>query len=111
MENNVLSWHKALAQGYQPGLYDFQEVSVGRYLARLDFKIWAKKVMAINCYFTQTDTGRKIQLTVYCNESGHYRLGSCAIDFLQTETGRVYQITVLAFQKRKTLLVDAALWP
>lgn len=52
MESNVLSWNVALDKGYEPQLYPYtaNHIPVGEYTARLDFKIWAKKAMAVCCY-------------------------------------------------------------
>lgn len=49
MECNVLSWNVALEKGYEPRLYPYatEYVPLGEYEAVLDFKIWAKKAMAI----------------------------------------------------------------
>ncbi len=67
MESSVLSWNVALEKGYEQRLnpYATDHVPLGEYEAILDFKIWAKKVIAICCYFTQKVTGIRFQLTVY----------------------------------------------
>jgi hypothetical protein len=54
MECNVLSWNVALEKGYEPRIYPYatEDVPLGEYEAVLNFKIWAKKAMAISCYFT-----------------------------------------------------------
>jgi hypothetical protein len=102
MASNVLAWKDALAKGLSPGLYSYKDVPVGQYLALLDFKIWAKKVMAISCYFTLPDTGVKIQLTVYCcNEAGMYKLGNGEVNFATCEIGRVYRVKIEANEKEK----------
>ena len=101
MASNVFPWKDALAKGLNPGLYSYSDVPLGEYDAILDFKIWAKKVMAINCYFTQTDTGKKIQLTVYCNEAGIYKPGKSEVNFANCEIGRTYRINVIANQKKR----------
>lgn len=99
---NVLTWKQALAQDHCPSSYTylFEGVPLGEYQAMLDYKIWAKKLMAINCYFTQATTGIKIQLTVYCNEAGIYHLG--ATDFATCPVQKIYLIRV-AGQKKNTI--------
>ena len=109
MSSNVLSWKDALAKGFNPSLYPYLDVPVGEYDATLDFKIWAKKVMAISCYFTQHVTGKKIQLTVYCNEAGLYKAGNSEINFAACEIGRMYRIEVIANQKKKVVFAHAEL--
>lgn len=106
---NILSWQEAIRVGWQPGHYGFKAdaVPVGRYEAILDFKIWAKKIMALNCYFTIKSTGKKIQLTVYCRETGQYRLPNCPIDFTTCPTQTIYHIEVIADQKRKIQFTHA----
>lgn len=107
---NVLSWKLALAQGYHPECYSylFDAVPTGEYQAVLDFKIWAKKLMAVNCYFTQATTGKKIQLTVYCNEAGVYQIGD--VNFATCPLQRIYLITVVAGQKKKIVFSNAVAW-
>jgi hypothetical protein len=108
MASNVLAWKDALAKGLNPGLYAYQDVPLGEYDAILDFKIWAKKVMAISCYFTQADTGKKIQLTVYCSEAGIYKPGG-DVNFATCDIGKAYRIHVAANQKKKIVLLHALL--
>ena len=69
MENitTVLHFNTAIIGGYEPGNYswDKQVIPTGKYDARLDFMIWSKKQMAINCYFTTEDNNSKIILSAY----------------------------------------------
>lgn len=109
MPSNVLTWSNALAKGFNPGSYSYSDVPLGDYNARLDFKIWAKKVMAISCYFTRTDSENKIQLTVYCNEAGIYKPGISEVNFANCEIGRTYRIKVIANQKKKIVFENATL--
>lgn len=113
MASNVLSWKSAVGQNLNPSLYSFlfDDVPLGEYLAKLDFKIWAKKVMAINCYFTLLDSEKKIQLTVYCNEAGTYRAGNSEVNFATCSLNMSYRIKVIANQKKKIVLVHAELMP
>lgn len=108
MTGNVLSWGVALAKGFQPGQYSYTEVPLGEYEATLDFKIWAKKIMGINCYFTKAVTGQNFQLTVYCkHRTGIYKIEGCSIDFTQCHTAKTYQVTVFKNEKGKIVFASA----
>ncbi len=112
MESNVLSWAKALRQGLQPGLYSFVAAAIptGKCTAMLDFKIWAKKTMAISCYFTQPETGNKFQLTVYLDKkTGRYAIPACSINFADCATESTYSLDVGIDSKRRTKLLYAEL--
>lgn len=111
MESNVLSWNVALEKGYEPRLYPYatEHVLLGEYKALLDFKIWAKKAMAICCYFTQKDTGIKFQLTVYRRQKDEqYRLYNSDIDFKVCPVNTAYLISVNLNSKQKAALKNAA---
>ena len=110
MESIVLSWNAALEKGYEPRLYPYEVeyVPPGIFEARLDFKIWAKKTMAIGCYFTQNDTGTKFQLPVYRRQKDErYMLEEGTIDFKTCPVGMVYLITVSFNGKQKVVLKNA----
>ncbi|TXJ24906.1 MAG: hypothetical protein E6Q24_15270 [Chitinophagaceae bacterium] len=103
MAGNVLSWARALQMGYEPRLYHYQpgDVPMSEVDAVLDFKVWAKKVMGINCYFTQASTGKKFQLTVYLNKGkGNYRLTNGEVDFSQCPCGVLYRLRIGIIQDR-----------
>ncbi len=111
MESNVLSWLVALQNGYEPKLYPYatNQVPLGEYEAVLDFKIWAKKVMGVCCYFTQKDTGIKFQLTVYRRQKDEqYIIDESSIDFKVCAVNTVYLISVNLNGKQKALLKNAA---
>lgn len=95
MRCNVFTWNEALGKGYSPWLYGYTtgEVPTGKLDAVLDYKIWAKKLMAINCYFTQVSNGRKFQITVYYNHSskGYYIDG---IDFSNCLNAVIYFLII-----------------
>lgn len=110
MESNVLSWHVALEQGYEPRLYPYAaaDVPVGVYEADLHFKIWAKKAMAICCYFRQKDTGVRFQLTVYRrHEDKLYRLEEGLIDFRVCPVNKAYVITIVRNGRENVTLKSA----
>ncbi|MEJ0103727.1 MAG: hypothetical protein WDO19_14745 [Bacteroidota bacterium] len=92
MAGNVLSWPSALRMGYEPWLYSYMagDIPTGEFKAVLDFKIWAKKVMGINCYFTQAGTGKKFPLTVYPSATTKaYKAGSNRINFYDCPTSQL----------------------
>lgn len=112
MESNVLSWNQALADGREPSLYLYEskEVPLGEYKARLDFKIWAKRTMGISCYFTQQDTGIKLQLTVYRRHSDElYKLEGGSIDFKTCPISSLYDIKVELNGRGNTAFRHAAI--
>ena len=111
MARNVLSWDVALRNGFKPHLYTyaFDAIPLGECEAMLDFKIWAKKIMAVGCYFTHAATEQKFQLTVYCSGTGLYRIKDCPIDFTECPVGRLYKVKVIADQKKKIVFKGAEL--
>ncbi len=114
MENNVLSWAKALAQGLEPRSYSFaaDAVPIGECTAILDFKIWAKYTMGISCYFSEIDTGRKFQLTVYLDPIyQHYFIRDVPVNFANCPLNEKYLVRVGSFGKEKPKLQYAEIIP
>lgn len=112
MANNVLSWHRALDQGFEPREYKYAAglVPEGEYDAILDQKIWAKKAIAINCYFTIVTTRQKIQLTVFCKpQTGLYQVPGSVVDFPSCPLGQIYHVHVKANDKGRVVFQKAAL--
>ncbi len=112
MESNVLSWGQALEKGYELKVYPYrsEQIPLGEYDAKLDFKIWAKKIAGICCYFTQQDTGIKFQLTVYRRRLDElYQLDSCDIDFKICPIATLYHIKVELNSKGNITFKDAAI--
>lgn len=66
-KTTVLEFFPALEAGYEPKNYSYlkEDVPLGSYLARLDFMLWSKTYMAVNCFFTLQGSGKKISLSVY----------------------------------------------
>lgn len=96
MENNVLSWGKALEMGLRPKDYPFEMklIPTGIVVARLDFKIWAKKVMGINGFFSQ-EGGLKFQITVFLNKQfRNYQLNRETIDFAFCSLNCRYELKI-----------------
>jgi len=115
MAGNVVSWGTAIRKGYTPGLYTYEgdQVPMGAFAAVLDFKIWAKKVLGINCYFTAIGSGQKFQLTVYCQrETGLYRIRGGQLDFTQCPVKGTYSIRTVRNMvngKSRVVFVEAEL--
>jgi hypothetical protein len=113
MQNSVLSFRVALSKGHEPRLYTYDpaQIPLGEMDASLDFKTWSKQIIAINCYFTKTDTGDKFVVTVYCHsKTGRYTLPGSTVDFGQCPAGWIYKIDVATIERKgKTsiLLVKA----
>jgi len=95
MPNNVLSFGMAIAQGFEPKQYPYQvsEVPIGHVEAILDFKVWAKKLMGISCFFTEARTGRHFLLTVYCTTRG-YRVTNSQVDFSSCPIQASYSLII-----------------
>ena len=109
---NVLTWNIAIEKGFEPKLYPYtaEHIPVGEFEAILDYKIWARKVMAICCYFTQTETGKKFQLTVYRQPASKtYTLNDGAINFAESPIGCHYNISVFINDKGRIVFEKAVL--
>jgi len=110
MERNVHSFRVIIKKGYSPCLYSYDEtkIPVGVFEARLDFKTWSKRIIAINCYFTKIDTGEKFVVTVYCNyTTGKYTLADGAVDFSICPLNENYKINIGRNSKGKSVLISA----
>lgn len=107
---NVYSWNPALDAGCNPRDYSYlpEDIPKGKYLVKLDFKIWAKKAVAINCYFTKVGSGEKIILAVYRDyKTEKYACGE--IDFSKSPTDKAYNIEVKYNSKGKPKLTNASI--
>lgn len=110
MERNVYTWHIAVEEGRNPSEYSYDPelVPVGDIEATLDFKIWSKKVMGINCYFTQKNSDVKFQLTVYRQrETKAYMLKDGGVDFTISPVGCLYHLTIEENLKGRIIFRDA----
>ena len=107
MERKVWSFIAAIQYGFEPRsyIYDPKQIPLGEFDAVLDFKIWSKRVMAINGYFTKVTTGEKFTLTIYCdNQFGKYMIKASPIDFSDCATGQAYRILITMNSKYKPVL-------
>jgi hypothetical protein len=93
-KTTVLGFFPALEAGYEPRNYSWLagDVPVGEYEAKLDFMIWSKKQVAINCYLTAIASGQSFRLTAYRNKAEDYMAGAIAVRFLPF--GSVLLVTV-----------------
>lgn len=112
MERNVLSWNQALERGYEPREYPFNpgDIPAGTYNAKLDFKIWAKKTMAVVCYFELLDIGKKCCLSVFRKrDDEQYKLPGGNIDFTTSPINQLYRISIEYNLKNKSVVKEAFL--
>src|SRR5687768_10877641 len=108
-ETTVLEFFPALEAGYEPKNYSYykEDVPLGNYKATLDFMLWSKSYMAVNCFFTIDGSLKKISLSVYKKPGGEgvYLAGETEVRFVPF--GSVMTLTVEANQNGKPILVDA----
>jgi hypothetical protein len=107
MACNVVAWKKAKQLGYELSQYAYDQIPAGEWVARLDVKVWAQKVLAVNCYFTLTEKPLQVQLSVYCNPAGRYQLPDGLTDFATCPLGVLYRVRVIATQKEKKVITGA----
>jgi len=110
MEGNVMSFGVAIKKGFEPGLYSYdpKKIPLGEYAAVLNFKIWSKRIMAINCYFMKTQTGEKFVVTVYCNyKTGRYNAADLLVNFAECTIDVIYLIRVEKNNKGGIILIKA----
>ena len=111
MDRNVHSFRVIIKKGYSPCLYtyDVAKIPLGEFEAILDFKTWSKRIIAINCYFTKSDTQEKFVVTVYCNYgTGKYVLASSSVDFSVCPPGENYMVEIGRNPKGNIVLLKAA---
>jgi len=113
MSSNVYSFNQALENKCEPREYPFQKefLPTGTFIATLDFKIWSKKEIAVNCYFSQKESGKKFLVVVYRRPMplGDYRLTGCELDFKQCPIHTEYEITIEPNGKGNLRFTDAHL--
>jgi hypothetical protein len=74
----------------------------------LDFKIWSKRIIAINCFFIKIKTEEKFIVTVYCNhQTAKFKLPDSVVDFSSCPTNEVYLVSVLKNERGKIYLSAA----
>jgi len=111
LTRNVSSFKQALKAGHNPQQYSYDPTLIPSdvFDARLDFKIWSKRILAINCYFTRITTGEQFVLSVYCNkQTGQYSIGS-TLNFSSCPTDTIYRLNVDRKPTGKIALLNAFL--
>lgn len=80
---------------------------MGSYPGKLDFMLWSKSGLTINCFFTLLDSGKKISLSVYKKSSRHgrYMAGDTEVRYLLF--GTEMELAVEAYVIRKSILTNA----
>ena len=94
MKRNVLTWNQALENGYEPKdyPYDLKDIPEGSYKAKIDFKIWVKKTMAVCCYFIFIEMNKKCCITIYRNKFFAYEILNSDINFTECTIKTIYTI-------------------
>lgn len=89
-----MSFNAALEAGCEPRNYSWltEDIPIGDYEVRLDFMIWSKKQVAVDCYFTTIDDDKQIRLTAYRNKSPDYMAGETTVRHLPF--GSILLVTV-----------------
>lgn len=81
-----MNFFPALEAGYDPKDYAYkkEEISTGSYIAKLDFMLWSKSGLTINCFFSIESSGKKISLSVYqkAANQGSYMAGDTEVRYL-----------------------------
>ncbi|RKR82845.1 hypothetical protein BDD43_3035 [Mucilaginibacter gracilis] len=95
-ERTVLGFKPALDAGYEPRNYSWlpDVVAVGNYEATLDFMIWSKKHVAVDCYLTVVGDGKQIRLTAYRNKAEDYMAGELAVTYLPFGTRLIVTVAL-----------------
>lgn len=108
METTVMNFFPALEAGFDPKNYSYakEDVTLGTYAARLDFMLWSKSGLTINCFFTLPDSGKQISLSVYrkAANQGRYLAGEIEVRYLPF--GTLLELTIEANELGKPILSD-----
>lgn len=108
-ETTVLEFFSALEAGHEPKNYSYykEDVPIGNYKAKLDFMLWSKTYVAINCFFTVLESQKKISLSVYkkAGEDGLFLAGELEVRYVPFDS--VLQLNIEANQNGKPILVNA----
>jgi len=111
METTVLELTPELEVVLEPKNYPYGkgEVPLGTYTAKLDFMLWSKSGVTINCFFTLPDSHKKISLSVYrkATNQGRYLAGEIEVRYLPF--GTLLELTVEANELGKPVLTDMSI--
>lgn len=112
IHHNTIGYNEAALNGYKEDNYPYKPefIPTGTFRAKLDFKIWSKKVCGINCCFSCVDTNQLFQITVYWRSAtSDYKIKNSDIDFVTCPLNRVYLITIKENSKGNPKLFEAEL--
>lgn len=108
METTVLELTPELEIELEPKNYPFgkEDVPLGTYVAKLDFMLWSKSGLTINCFFSLVDSCKKISLSVYrkASNQGRYLAGEIEVRYLPF--GTLLELKVEANELGKPVLTD-----
>lgn len=103
-----MNFFPALEAGFDPKNYSYakEDITPGTYSAKLDFMLWSKSGLTINCFFTLSDSGKQISLSVYrkAANQGRYLAGEIEVRYLPF--GTLLELTVEANELGKPVLSD-----
>jgi hypothetical protein len=111
MQTTVLSFYNAIAAAHEPREYTYlrEAIPFGTYEVTLDFMIWSKKQVGINCYCTISESKLKVILPVYRNEDEVYQAGKLDMRFVAFRTKLL--VTVEPRGERGVILKEAIVIP
>ena len=109
-EKRALSAAQARASGFNHQQYVFEPLPKGKWLARLDQKIWGRAVCLI-CYFSTLD-GDKFRLTAFLARAGEganqwYTARDGLLDLSRVNLGSVFELETGKNSKGKPLWLSA----
>ena len=108
METTVLDFFPALEAGFDPKNYSYDkaDIPLGSYRATLDFMLWSKSGLTINCFFTLTGSGKKISLSVFRKAANQERYFAGETEVRYLAFGCLVELTVESNELVKPVLVD-----
>jgi len=108
METTVLELTPELEMELEPKNYPYGkgDVPQGTYTAKLEFMLWSKSGLTINCFFTLLDSHKKISLSVYrkAANQGRYLAGDVQVRYLPF--GTLLELTVEENELGKPVLTN-----
>ncbi len=106
-----MNFFPALEAGYEPKDYAYAkaDIPIGTFAATLDFMLWSKSGLTVNCFFSLNDLGTKITLAVYRKAANQdrYMAGEIEVRYLPFRTQ--VELTIASNELGKPLLVDMKL--
>jgi len=109
-KRTVLGFKPALDAGFEPRDYSWspEVIPLGEYEVNLDFMIWSKKQVAVDCYCT-IDGGKKIRLSAYRNKEDDYLIGATKVTYLSFGTKLMVNVGLNAVGNPKWLNAEVIL--